>query len=372
MLRLLSIASYRFLPFLESPAAKTSQVFTPATCSTICLAEAKEAEEDTADQTSEAAQIFRKWGCDDVDLVKIFNRNPQLRKADTALIQSNLSLLNRLGLGAPDLVRIINCRPRFLSSRVNVCFDERLAYLSSLFESKEMLKRVIVTNPSLLTYDFNNTIKQTLSQYQELGVNKQDFFFMLCSRPTLICRTSFNEEKLDYIRRTGISKDSKMYKYVVTIMGISRIETMREKIANFARFGFSEDEVLEFFGRSPLVLTLSVDKVQRNMTFILGTMKLEAKTVVHSPHLLFFNLDTRLKPRFLVLTKIQDMDCEFNITESLVTRAVRMKENRFVNAFIKCRMNEEAGELMELYTKAKEVKRLAGSSRKCVQKGFPF
>lgn len=372
MLRLLSTASRCFLPFPKALAAQPSQVFTSATCSTICLAQVNEAEEDTTGQPTDAVQIFRKWGCNDDDLAKIFKRGPELRKANITLLQSNLSLLSRLGLEAPDLVKIINCRPRFLSSRVNRNFDERIAYLNSVFESKELLKRAIVTNPSLLTYNFNDTIKPVLAQYQELGVNKEDFLHMICSRPTLVSRSKFDEEKLEYIHRIGISKDSKMYKYVVTIMGISRVETIREKIANFAKFGFSDDEIFEFIGRSPLVFTLSVDKVQRNMTFIVGTMKLEAKTVLQNPHLLFLNLDTLLKPRVLLMRKIQDMSFKLKFTESLLIRAMRMRENRFVKAFIERHPEEVANELMEFYTKAKEVKRLAGCSKKCFRKGFPF
>ena len=66
---------------------------------------------------------------------------------------------------------------------------------------------------------------------------------------------------------------SKMYKYLVVIMGISRLETTREKVGNLEKFGFSEDEVLELLGHAPVVLTLSIDKVQRNMTYVLGIMK---------------------------------------------------------------------------------------------------
>ncbi|XWS10358.1 hypothetical protein CRYUN_Cryun39dG0070400 [Craigia yunnanensis] len=84
---------------------------------------------------------------------------------------------------------------------------------------------------------------------------------MLMSRPTLIPRTSFNEEKLEYIKKTGVSKGSKMYKYVVTLIGISRIETISEKVTNLEKFGFSEEKVWSLLGRSPLVSTLSVDKV---------------------------------------------------------------------------------------------------------------
>ncbi|XP_028767520.1 uncharacterized protein LOC114725198 [Neltuma alba] len=369
MLRLLPSVSRRFLLF---STAKPSQVFISTTCSTQCPAQVKDAAKSTTDQSTDAVQVFREWGCNDDDVAKILGRNPHLSNSDAALLQSKLALLSRCGLNAPDLVRIINCRPRFLSSRVNRYFNERLAYLNSLFESKALLKRALVTNPSLLIYDFDKTIKPVLAQYEELGVSKEDFLFMTCSRPTLISRTSFDEEKLEYIRKTGLSKDSKRYKYVVSIIGISRLETIREKIANFAKFGFSDEEIFELIGRSPFVLTLSIEKVQRNMTFVLGTINLEAKIVLRNPHLLFCNLDTRMKPRALLMRKIEDMDSKSKCPQTSMATVLRMREKRFIRAFIECHSKEVADELLEFYMKAKEVKRLADSSRKCVRVGFPF
>ena len=372
MLRFLSSVSHRFLPFPGTLAVNAFRAFTSATCSTKCPDQGEDENQELSNQSENATEVLRKWGCNDDDLVTIFSRRPSLRNADITHLQYKLSLLSRVGIEAPDLVKIINCRPRFLSCRINHSFDERLSYFMSLFESKETLRRALVRNPSLLTYGFHDTIKPAIALYEEVGVNKRDLIPMLLSRPTMISRTSFDEEKLEYIRKTGLSKDSKMFKYVVTLMGISRLATIREKVANFARFGFSDDEIFGLIGRSPLVLTLSVEKVQRNMTFILGTIKLEAKTVIEQPFLLYANLDTVLKPRVLLARKMKDMGLKLQITEATMFRALRMTEKRFIKFFINCHCEEDASELMKFYIGVKEVKRLAESSKKFISKGFPF
>ncbi|KAI9116573.1 hypothetical protein K1719_012740 [Acacia pycnantha] len=261
------------LTMLIEIGAKPLQAFTSATCLTKCLAQVTEVEEDTTTQSTDPVQVFRKWGCNYDDLDRIFKRNPQLREADITLLQSNLSVLSHLGLEAPDLVRIINCRPRFLlSSRVHRYFDERFPYIDSLFESKKLLKRAVVTNPSLLFYDFNKTIRPALAQYQELGVDKEDFLSLI---------------------------------------------------------------------------------------------------FLEIPHLLLINLDTLMKPRVLLMRKLQDMDGELEFTPSSIIRAVRM-EHRFVQLFIASQPKQIADELMEFYKKAKEFKSLPGLRKKFVRKGFPF
>ncbi|KAJ7982043.1 Transcription termination factor like [Quillaja saponaria] len=372
MIRLLSITSAPFFPFPRIPVYKALQIFTSATYSTVSPAQVEKVEEEVIEQSEDSTGVLRRWGCSDTDISMLFFRRPSLRNANLSQLQSKLCLLSDLGITGPDLVKIINCRPRFLSCRINHCFEERLVYFMSLFESKEVLRRAIVRNPSLLTYDLHNAVKPAIKLYEELGVTKRDLIPMLLSRPTMIPRTSFNDEKLEYICRAGLSQDSKMYKYVVTLIGISCVETIRGKLANFEKFGLTNEEIFSLFARSPLILTLSIDKVQRNMTFVMGTMKLSAKVVLKHPFLLYMNLDTALKPRILLAEKIQDMNLKLQIKGPTTLRALRMTEKRFVKQFIKRHPKEVADQLMEFYRSAKEIKRLAESSKKTIHKGFPF
>ncbi|KAK3010129.1 hypothetical protein RJ639_011786 [Escallonia herrerae] len=324
------------------------------------------------EQPKAQADVLKSWGCTDTEISTIFKRQPSLRRNNPVILESKLNSLSSLGLGSSDLVKILNCRPRFLNRKLEKSWDERLLYLEGLFGSRELLLRAIVRNPSLLTYNIQDKIKPIVELYYEMGVGSRDLGMMLMSRPTLIPRTTLDDEKLECIRKTRVSQGSKMYKYVISLIAISRMETIREKVANFEKFGLFEDEILGLFGRSPLVLTLSIDKVQRNMTFLLGTLKLPASTAVHYPFLLFSNLETWLKPRMLLAGKIHDMGLYPQIKGSAVVKALRMAEKRFIEAHIKCHPDHIAQELMAYYTSAKGVKRLAESSRKNLHVGFPF
>ncbi|XP_044479809.1 transcription termination factor MTERF9, chloroplastic-like [Mangifera indica] len=344
-----------------------------ATCSTKCQAEPETPKLQPNFTPSNSVEVLKKWGCSDDDVSKIFTRRPSLREADSVQLQSKLNILSGLGLKSSDLVKIINCRPRFLSSRLNRCFDERFGYFTKFFGSKSVFCKAIVRNPSLLTYDFHQSIKPTIGLYEQMGLSTHDLIPMLISRPTLIPRTSLDDQKIDYIRRTGVPKTAKMYKYVVTLIAISKIETIQEKISNFEKFGFLEDEILRFFGKSPLLLTLSIDKVQRNMTFVVGTLKFPASVVLQYPFLLFFNLESVLKPRHVLAGKIQDMGLSPEIKgQATMLTAIRMTEKRFLKVYVNCHPQEVADQLMEVYRNAKCAKRLAIDSKKIVRKGFPF
>lgn len=317
-------------------------------------------------------QVLKTLGCSDADIKKIFTRVASLKKADIVQLQLKLKLLTGLGITAPELVKIVNDRPRFLTCRFNHCFDEQLEFFNNFFGSRELLVKAILRNPSLLTYDFRKKIKPTIELYEGVGLSMEDLIHMLISRPTLISRTSFNEDKMEFLRKTGVSNNSSMYKYVVTLIGGSRLETIRQKVANLEKFGLSEDEVLGLFRRSPYVFTLSIDKVQRNMTFILTQMKLPAKVVLDHPGLLYVNLENVLKPRVLLAGKMHEMGLKLKIKVPKIVSAMRMKEERFLEVFVNRQPKDVADELMEYYESVKGVRRLAEASKKNLHHGFPF
>ncbi|XP_057790391.1 transcription termination factor MTERF9, chloroplastic-like isoform X2 [Salvia miltiorrhiza] len=350
-------SSFVFLRFSSYPYVLKPGHFHTTSCESVeSLQEGIELAGDE-EKSRESADIFQEWGCSESDISKIFERRSSLRKMDIHILRSKLDILSRLGIKSADLVKMVHCRPRLLNCRINIDLNERLAYLEGLFGSKEVLVKAIVRNPSLLIYDFQNKVKPIIAMYESLGLSKEDLITVLLSRPTLIPRTNLNEEKLDYIRRTGVSERSKMYKHVVSIVAISRMETIREKMLSMEKYGLSEDDYLCLIGRSPLVMTLSVDKVQRNMTYVLGTMKLPASVVLHNPFLIFFNLEKVLKPRFLIACKIEDMGLAPQIKGPLLLRAMRMSDKRFIKAFISCHPESVAEELLTAYKHAKCVRR---------------
>nr|GLL20526.1 transcription termination factor MTEF1, chloroplastic [Ipomoea trifida] len=359
----------QFIPFLpKSPIFNLNLLFTTLASPS----PSPEAKTPDISQLKDSSAVLRQWGCSEPDISNILQLIPSIRRMKLATLQSKLRVLGDFGVNSSDLVKIVTCRPRFLNSRIDRFLDERLQYLRDLFQSEETLRKAIVRNPSLLIYDFHKQIKPVVSFYEQMGVGKHDLIAMLISRPTLIPRSSLDDVKLDFIRRTGVEKGCKLYKYVVTIFAISRVETVLEKVANFEKFGFTEDEIFGLFGRAPLLLTLSIDKVQRNMTFVLGIMKLNASVVLRYPFLIFSNLEGVIKPRFLLGGKIDDLGLEPQIKGPSLLRALRMTEKRFFKVFVDCHPKDVAKELTAFYKTTKYIRRLAESSKKNARKGFPY
>ncbi|KAI0504483.1 hypothetical protein KFK09_015435 [Dendrobium nobile] len=333
------------------------------------------ADDTTSTADPAAAAALLQWGCTPAEVSTILRRCSSLPLPNIRSVHDKLEILNTLGARGPDLVKILIRRPLFLSRPLASDIDRRLEFLRTLFPSDpRALLRAVVCNPSLLTFDVDAILLRCADLYERIGIPRPVLGRLLFSRPTIIPCSSLDDDKLDLIRRIGLRPHAALYKYAVSIIAISRFDTIRSKIANFERFGLSEDEVLsDLFARYPSALTLSVDKIQRNMTYVLGIMKLPVRAVIEEPKLLSVNLDRCLKPRFLIWRRLQEVGLKPRGKELTVVSAMRMREQQFLKAFIKCHENEDAKSLMELYNSAMVSRRLAESSKKKImRKAFPY
>lgn len=307
---------------------------------------------------------------------QILARHPSISRIRLTSLQSKLQVLRRIGIIGPDLVKVINCLPRFLARRIGgPALDARLDFLRTLFRSDDDLLRALVRNPSLLSYDVEAAIKPCVQLYQAMGVGRYQLGRLLISRPTIILRSRLDDEKLDLLRRTGLPRDATMYKYALCLIAISRLDTLRSKIANLERFGFTINEVMGLFARTPNVLSLSVDKVQRNMTYVVGVMKLSPHVVLKEPAFLYSNLEKVLRPRYLLGLKLQEMDLRPQFLGPSLIRAIGMKEPRFLKQFITCHGKDVATPLLDFYSRVKSLPRLAETSRSTssvMRKGIPI
>ncbi|XP_072966244.1 uncharacterized protein [Typha angustifolia] len=386
LLRFSRLASILSTTFSSSSPLTSPLTTSPISSHRVEVEEAAEAEakqeeggESETNPPKTAAEVFLRWGCTSSELSQILSRHPSLSRLKPPFLHPKLLALRSIvGISSSDLVKIIARRPRFLSTRLypSLLLPRLSFFRSTLFPSSadhNLLLRAVSRNPSLLTYDIDKTLLPCVRLYASHGVDAQTLGRLLVSRPTIVIRSSLDSEKLDLLRRTRLLPSHPMYKYALSILAVSRPETIRAKIANLEKFGFSSDEVLTLFARTPNILTLSIDKVQRNMTFVLGTMKLPASVVLDEPMLLYCNLDKVLRPRHLVDVRVREMGLRPQIKEDFsMVKVIRMREPRFLRAFVQCHEEDAAAELMEYYNKVKGLRRLAESSRSTKHKGFPF
>ncbi|XP_020590478.1 uncharacterized protein LOC110031570 [Phalaenopsis equestris] len=298
-----------------------------------------------------AADAILLWGCTPAEVSTILHSCTSLPLPNIRSVHDKLQILKTLGARGPDLVKIVaRSSPPTLplpSPRFRHRTPPRIS-------PHPFSLRPPLSPPCRHLQPLPSHLRRRLHSPPLHGSLRARLHSSACS--------------------IGLQPDAALYKYAVSIIAISRLDTIQSKIANLERFGLSEDEVLsDLFARYPSVLTFSVDKVQRNMTYVLGIMRLPVRAVIEEPKLLSVSLDRCLKPRFLIWQRLQEAGLKPRGKELTVVSAMRMREPQFLKAFVKCHENAAAESLMELYNSSMVSRRLAESSKKkIIRKAFPY
>ncbi|GLJ32354.1 hypothetical protein SUGI_0651140 [Cryptomeria japonica] len=141
-------------------------------------------------------------------------------------------------------------------------------------------------------------------------------------------------EQLDLIRKIGIHKESKMYKYVVNIVVNNRIEVLEAKIENLQLCGLSPEQALELVRVDPSVLNKSEENIKKKMDFILNQMELSVDFVVKHACMLSMSFEKVIRPRFLVVQTMTAMNGAGEVKPTRIGTVLKMTEAKFVAQII--------------------------------------
>ncbi|KAI4306692.1 hypothetical protein L6164_029947 [Bauhinia variegata] len=131
---------------------------------------------------------------------------------------------------------------------------------------------------------------------------------------------------------------------VGTIASVSKF-TWTKKVNLYKKWGWSDDELLAAFGKYPKCITVSEDKIEKIMDFIVNEMGYESSKIARNPVLLGMSFNKRILPRGSVFRVLLSKGLVKKIS---LSRLFFPSEKVFLEKFITHHENE-ANELFKLY-----------------------
>ncbi|XP_038680229.1 uncharacterized protein LOC119981246 [Tripterygium wilfordii] len=110
---------------------------------------------------------------------------------------------------------------------------------------------------------------------------------------------------VEYIKKLGVEPSTPIFVHALRAM-LSMSETTRKKKFEVLKsLGWSEEQIVSAFKRTPFILACSEEKLRLVTDFCLNTMKLDLDTLISYPTFLTFGVDQRLRPRYNVIKVLQ-------------------------------------------------------------------
>ncbi|RLN08647.1 uncharacterized protein C2845_PM11G25340 [Panicum miliaceum] len=307
----------------------------------------------TREEAAKGAKWFSHWKSSvNADAVLAFLTGPALglSKADIAFLVTkdprilNSSVDNNLrarldgfrshGFSTAQIRSFARASP---SAFRTFNLDEKLGFWMSFFGSPDKFIRIIRRNFYLVYSDLDKVVKANIRLLQEHGLSVQDIKNMCVANPRLLtCYPDVTRAVLVRADELGVPRNSFMFRQAVKAVAGLGPETMASKLKMMSKtLGCSDAEVARMVRMNPLVLTSSMEKLQRVYEFLTKVVGVDAKYIQGRPTILMYSLERRLAPRNYVMKVLQEKglirkDLSFY---SMVTFGEKMFYSRYIHPY---------------------------------------
>ncbi|XP_047075707.1 transcription termination factor MTEF1, chloroplastic-like isoform X2 [Lolium rigidum] len=210
--------------------------------------------------------------------------------------------LSELGLSRSQIARLV---PLALCSFRSSSLSRNLDFWLSVFGSYDKLLKALRMNSGLLAADLDKVAKPNLALLQQCGLNPSLFSEPFISR-VLVRTPQQVQDALAHIDKFGVSQNSRMFLYALVAFTVQSPEKLTDKIQVLETLGWSHDDVLLAVKKMPGILTVSEERLQRNMHFLTKVAGLEISYIAQRPVLLKYSLERRLFPRYRLLKLLNE------------------------------------------------------------------
>ncbi|KQK18898.1 transcription termination factor MTEF1, chloroplastic [Brachypodium distachyon] len=235
--------------------------------------------------------------------------------------------LSELGLSRPQIARLI---PLALCSFRSSSLRRNLDFWLTVFGSFENVLKALQMNSGLLAADLEKVAKPNLALLQQCGLSASLFSEPFIAR-VLIRTPRQVQDALVHIDKFGVLRDSRMFLYALVAFTVQTPEKLADKIRILEMHGWSQDDVLLAVKKMPGILTMSEERLPKNMHFLTKDAGLEISYIAQRPVLLKYSLERRLLPRHNVLKLLKAkgiLNLQFDY------RAAALSEEKFLGKFV--------------------------------------
>ncbi|CAI9775437.1 unnamed protein product [Fraxinus pennsylvanica] len=258
-------------------------------------------------------------------------------------IKPKIKIFQDLGFSANDIAEIISNDPWCMYRSADNRFIPTLSVLKSLLGSSAEVSKVLKISGWYLTIDLKKTLVANIEFLKSCGVDMEQIIKQIYNFPRFLLHSPTDMKKfVEKADEMGTCRSSRLFIHAVRVVSSMNDENWELKLKHFSELGFSKDDILKMFKKSPPVFAVSQKKLKEVKEVLLSTGKYDLSCIVKDPASFICSVEKKIKPRMQVLG-ILDSKNLIKKWPSLTT-ITRMPESMFLEKFVQPYLNE-VGEL---------------------------
>lgn len=296
----------------------------------------------TLEKPEQVVHFFRGLGFSDTHIRSITNSVPRILFADIEkTLKPKVIFFQELGLSGPDLGSFLSKSPYILNCSLNGSLKPTIHVIRNVFASDGRKRSIEMVNDDLFRtitrcyriVPAKQSLEANILYLKSCGVVGSQLSSLLCRLPRIF---TMQQDKLAEIvsRALGMNfiMGSRMLVHAIHSLSCMSIETLNGKFEVLREFGFSEEEIVSMFRKSPYVFGLSAVKLRSKLELLLNNLKINISEVVQTPAILTLNIEERVIPRYRVLETLKSRGLLRK--DPSLSRAMILSESRFLQSYV--------------------------------------
>ncbi|XWS21526.1 hypothetical protein CRYUN_Cryun30bG0061700 [Craigia yunnanensis] len=260
-------------------------------------------------------------------------RRPTLLSTLETTIKPKFKIFQDLGFSNGDIADILSTDPWILTRSGDDRIAPSISVLKSVVGSNACVIKLLKISAWFLKTDLQKIMMPNIEFMRNCGISSSQILRYVFSFPIFFLHKP--ESIKQFVKRAddmGFDRKSNMFLVALRMLSSMSEENWELKLKLFRRLGFSEDDIMFTFRKTPQVFSVSERKIKEVTEFLLSRKNIDISFIINNPKVLICSLERRLKPRLLV----------FEILESknLLSRKVslstlfKMPEKRFQEKYV--------------------------------------
>ncbi|XP_022871970.1 uncharacterized protein LOC111391058 [Olea europaea var. sylvestris] len=288
--------------------------------------------------------FLKESGFTNNHLEKMVKTRPGLLSASLEkTMKPKIKIFQDLGFSANDIAEIISNDPYCLYRSADNRFIPTLSVLKSLLGSSAEVAKVLKISGWYLKLDLKKTLVANIEFLKSCGVDMEQIIKQIYNFPRFLLHSPTDMKKfVKKVDEMGTCRSSRLFIHAVRVVSSMTDENWELKLKHFSELGFSKDDILKMFKKSPPAFAVSRRKLKEVKEVLLATGRYNLSCIVNNPTSFICSVENKIKPRMQVLG-ILDSKNLIKKWPGLAT-ITRMPERKFLEKFVQPHLNE-VGEL---------------------------
>ncbi|KAM5552718.1 transcription termination factor MTEF18, mitochondrial [Rosa sericea] len=279
--------------------------------------------------------LLSSHGLSETQISKLVKSHPRVLLADPEkTLSPKLEFFSSVGLSRVDLARVLSFNPHLLSRSLENQIVPSYNFLRNMI-SKENVVAVLKRRSWMFLENHSRNVMPNIEALRELGMPRACISLLLAHDTQVLMHN--HDELVQLVNEVrGMGFDLKKSTFVVALRALcgksSRAIWNRNREIYKRSWGWSDDDVVSAFRKSPQCMILSEKKIMQTMDFLVNKMGWSASMIPTYPVILCFSLENRIIPRCSVVKVLMKKGLvDENVS---LAYAVLPAEKQFLERFV--------------------------------------